>query len=277
MPIDTSQADSLSLRVRVLGCGGAIANGARTTSFLVNDRLLVDAGTGVCDLSLDEMVNIRHVVLTHSHLDHIACLPLMLDAVGARRGCPLQVHALPETLAVLRTHVFNDVIWPDFTRLPQPEAPFVTLHPLAVGQRLCVGEIEVEALPASHTVPAVGYALALSRTQPHWVFSGDTGGSMAFWHRVNQLPVGALVIETAFSDREAHLAHISQHLCPATLATELEYMSASCSYPVFISHMKPAEAELIMHEVLQLNQFRLAQGRTPLSITALETGHQWVL
>ena len=87
------------MKIRVLGCSGAIARDCRTTSFLVDDDVLVDAGTGVGDLPLEDMARIGHVFLTHSHLDHIAALPLMLDAVGARRSTPLQVHALPATIA----------------------------------------------------------------------------------------------------------------------------------------------------------------------------------
>jgi hypothetical protein len=43
------------MQIRVLGCSGSIAAGSRTTSFLVDDDVLVDAGTGVGDLTLDEM------------------------------------------------------------------------------------------------------------------------------------------------------------------------------------------------------------------------------
>ena len=117
------------MKVRVLGCSGAIAKDCRTTSFLIDDSILIDAGTGVGDLTLEQMRRIDHVFLTHSHLDHIATLPLMLDAVSSLRNTPVQVHALPATLDALRQHVFNNTIWPDFTRLPTPEAPFLQLQP----------------------------------------------------------------------------------------------------------------------------------------------------
>ncbi len=104
------------MKLRVLGCSGAISQGCRTTSFLVNRNILIDAGTGVGDLTLEEMAAVDHVFLTHSHLDHIAALPLMVDSVAAMRSAPLQVHALQDTIAALRTHVFNDTIWPDFSR-----------------------------------------------------------------------------------------------------------------------------------------------------------------
>ena len=272
--VDTDTA----LRVRVLGCSGSIAHGCRTTSFLLGRHLLVDAGTGVGDLSLSEMADIQDVVLTHSHLDHIAALPLMLDAVGARRAQPLQVHALPETIAALRTHVFNGVIWPNFERLPSVEMPFVRFHTLETGQRMRLGGLQVEALPATHTVAAVGYAVsAPGADAKHWVFSGDTGHNPAFWQRVNQLRVGMLVMETAFSEREARLAELSQHLCPSMLATQLELMAPGMDCPIYITHTKPAEAELIMQEIMQINRHRLAAGQRPHAFEWLHTGQELVV
>lgn len=236
-------------QIRVLGCSGALAQGCHTTSFLVGRRLLVDAGTGVGLLTLDEMTAIDDVVLTHCHLDHVAALPLMLDAVGAKRGRPLRVHGLADTLDALRAHVFNGVLWPDFSRLPSADHPFMTFHPLQTGDVLELAGWRVEALPALHTVPAVGYALAPSRRSAFWVFSGDTAVHVPFWHRINQLNVQALVIETAFSQREAALADISRHLCPSTLNEALQLMDAEARYPIYITHAKPAEADLILQDI----------------------------
>ena len=235
------------MKVRVLGCCGAITQGRRTTSFLVDHDLLVDAGTGVGDLTLPEMAAIDHVVLSHSHLDHIAALPLLADAVGAQRRQPLVVHALPETVQALRTHIFNNVIWPDFERIPSQQAPFIRFETFQVGDILNIAGKIVEILPAVHTVPAVGFAV--SRGGPAWVFSGDTGPNPALWKRLNQLDVGALVIETAFSDAEQELARLSKHLCPTTLRAELACIARPGSFPVWITHTKPAEAGSILAEI----------------------------
>ncbi len=237
------------MRVRVLGCSGAISHGCRTTSFLLDDNVLVDAGTGVGDLTLDEMARVDHVLLTHSHLDHVAALPLMLDAVAARRmGTePLWVHALPGTIAALRVHIFNNQIWPDFSAIPSMDAPLMRFVPITVGEVLQVGGKSVEVLPAVHTVPAAGFAVA--GVTGHWVFSGDTGRNPAFWARVNQLPVAQLVIETAFSDREQALAQRSLHLAPQMLAEELAQIGPGRRYPIYITHTKPAETGLIMEEI----------------------------
>ena len=116
------------MRVRVLGCSGAIAQGCRTTSFLLDDDVLIDAGTGVGDLTLDEMAQIDHVLLTHSHLDHVASAARSCSTpwprAGSRAGAqPLQVHALPGTIAALKAHIFNNLIWPDFSAIPSAERP----------------------------------------------------------------------------------------------------------------------------------------------------------
>ncbi|MGY8904683.1 MAG: 3',5'-cyclic-nucleotide phosphodiesterase [Burkholderiales bacterium] len=240
------------MKVRVLGCSGAIAKGCRTTSFLVDGDVLVDAGTGVGDLTLDEMRGINHVLLTHSHLDHIAALPLMVDAIAAQRNSPLKVHALAGTINALKTHIFNNVIWPDFTRIPSVAAPFVSLHEIVVGQTLELAGKRVEVLPAVHTVPAVGFSI--SAGAGCWVFTGDTERNPALWRRINQLDVAALVIETAFSNREKDLAKRSLHLSPHALANELDCIDKTKKYPIYITHTKPAETELIMAEIQKFDQ-----------------------
>lgn len=235
------------MKIKVLGCSGAIAKDCRTTSFLINEKILIDAGTGVGDLTLDEMASIDDVFLTHSHLDHIAALPLMVDAVAAKRKSPLRIHALSGTISALTQHVFNNVIWPDFSCIPSRENPFISFRELSLGSCIVVGETVIEALPAVHTVPAVGYAVTSGGD--YWVFSGDTERNPAFWARVNSLPVGMLVIETAFSNRERELARKSLHLAPHALADELGHIASAKSYPIYITHTKPAETSLIMEEV----------------------------
>lgn len=262
------------MRVRVLGCSGAIAQGCRTTSFLLNDDILIDAGTGVGDLSLDEMTRVNHVLLTHSHLDHVAALPLMLDAVGARRlaegAPPVQVHALPATIEALKTHIFNNLIWPDFSTIPSATAPLMRFVPLAVGDEIHLGSQTVEVLPAVHTVPAVGYAARAS--SGYWVFTGDTERNPAFWQRVNQLPVAMLVIETAFSDREKELARRSLHLAPSVLATELDHIARYQRFPIYITHTKPAETGLIMEEIQRFDHSPSSEADEPHDIRWLSAG-----
>jgi ribonuclease BN (tRNA processing enzyme) len=259
------------MKVKVLGCSGAISAGCRTTSFLVDDDLLVDAGTGVGDLNLEQLARIDHVVLSHSHMDHVAALPLLADSVVKLRSAPIEVHGLPETIQALQAHVFNWTIWPDFTVIPSPDRPTLRFHPFQVGEVMTLGGKQVEVLPAVHTVPAVGFAVSASSSGGRqWVFTGDTAHNPALWSRLAQLDVGMLVIETAFSDREAALAEMSKHLAPATLARELRQFKAKI--PVHITHTKPGETQQIQQEIQALT-FR---GDVP-DIRFLQAGQEFTL
>ena len=263
------------MKVRVLGCSGAIAKDCRTTSFLIDADVLVDAGTGVGDLTLDEMRGIDHVFLTHSHLDHVAALPLMVDAIAARRTSPVKIHALPGTIAALRAHIFNDVIWPDFSRIPTPQAPFISFHEIGIGQTLPVNGKLIEVLPAVHTVPAAGYAITAG--DGCWVFSGDTERNPAFWKRVNELNVAMLVIETAFSNREKDLAKLSLHLSPMVLANELDLILPDRKYPIYITHTKPAETALIMAEIQKFDETAVNGPNVTHDIRWLRAGQEFEL
>lgn len=238
------------MQIRVLGCSGSIAAANRTTSFLLDDDVLIDAGTGVGDLSLDEMVQIDHILVTHSHLDHVLSIGLLADSVARRRvgRRAIRVHALPATLEALRTHIFNGVIWPDFTRLPSAEHPILEFVPFSIGESLVLGARRAEVLPAEHTVPAVGFAITgPAPTRGAWVFTGDTGPNPALWRRLTGMSIAHLVIETAFGDDEQQLARISSHLCPTTLAKELARLEGEVS--VHITHIKPGEVNAVMGQI----------------------------
>jgi ribonuclease BN (tRNA processing enzyme) len=245
------------MQIRVLGCSGAIAEGSRTTAFLVDDDVLVDAGTGVGDLPLEELARIDHILISHSHLDHVLAIGLLADSVMRVRRAegrgPIRIHALPQTLLALRTHIFNGVIWPDFTRLPAPQEPALSMVPFEIGQQLILGGKTIEVLSAAHTVPAVGFAVRHDRSW--WVYTGDTGPNPALWERLSRMHVSDLVIETAFSDEEYDLARISKHLCPTELGRELKHLSVPVN--VHLTHIKPGEREAVMTEVAALTTSHL--------------------
>jgi len=259
------------MKIRVLGCAGALAAGYRTTSFLLDDDVLIDAGSGVAELTVDAMVQVDHILVTHSHLDHVLAIGLLADTVQRRRAQagrpPVRVHALPETLEALRTHVFNGVIWPDFTRLPTRERPALTFHEFAVGERLDLGRgRQVEVLSAAHTVPAVGFAVDGGESG-HWVFTGDTGPNPALWQRLAEIRVAHLIIECAFGDDECGLAGISKHLCPTTLREELAKLNGAID--VHITHIKPDERAAVMEAVTAI--------KTTHRISALENFQEFTL
>jgi ribonuclease BN (tRNA processing enzyme) len=237
--------------IRVLGCSGAIAAGCRTTSFLLDDSVLIDAGTGVGDLPLEQLARIDHILISHSHLDHVLSIGLLADSVlrlrAAQGRAPIVVHALPATLVALRDHIFNGVIWPDFTRLPSPEAPALQFQPIAVGDTLVLAGRRIEVLSAAHTVPAVGFAVDAGGDAGWWVYTGDTGPNPLLWQRLATMNVTHLVIETAFGDEERQLAHISQHLCPTSLREELSQLKGEAD--VHITHIKPGELDAVMGQI----------------------------
>lgn len=219
-----------------------------TTSFLLDDDVLIDAGTGVGNLSLDEMCRIDTIFLTHSHLDHIASIPLLVDSVGYLRKKPITVYAIAETIEALRQHIFNWVIWPDFTLIPSAESPYLRYETISLGETVELSGRKITSLPANHTVPAVGYHL--DSGEGSLVFSGDTTTNDALWDVVNRISnLKYLIIETAFSNSEFEIAILSKHLCPSLLGEELGKFKGGV--PVYITHLKPGELGLIMQEVEQ--------------------------
>lgn len=235
------------MRLRVLGCSGGIGGRhLRTTSFLVDHDVLIDAGSGVGDLSLAELTQIDHIFVTHSHLDHVTSIPFLVDTVGGMRSRPVTVYATGPTIEILRNHLFNWAIWPDFSEIPSAEAPFLRYREIELGDTVAVGERKFTPLPAVHTVPAVGYHLESGSGS--LVFSGDTGPNDELWRIVNRIAgLKVLIVETAFSNKERQLAEVSKHLCPSMLADELAKLDLDPE--VWITHLKPGEIELTMQEI----------------------------
>ena len=234
------------MKLRTLGCSGGIGGNQRTTSFLLDRDILIDAGTGVNELSLTELSMIDHVFISHSHLDHIVSIPLMVDSVWAMRDRPLILYGIAETLEILKKHIFNWKIWPDFSKIPSAAQPSMRYQVIALGEAVVLNGRRITAVPANHAVPAVGFHLDSGRNS--LVYSGDTTTCDALWKVVNRIDnLRYLIIETAFSDNEKELALLSMHLCPSLLEVELQKMQ--CAAEVFITHLKPGEIELTMQQI----------------------------
>ncbi len=234
------------MRFEVLGCSGGIGASLRTTAFLVDDDILIDAGTGATDLTLEQLARIDHVFVTHSHLDHIAAIPWLVDTVGSERDAPLTVHALDATIRALKEHIFNWRIWPDFTQIPNAEQPYLRFESITIGHAAHLDGRTIIPISANHVVPTVGYQL--SSGEASLIFSADTTANDALWEAANRCQnLRYLLIETAFSNKDRAIAQASKHLYPDLLAMELQKFTGDAE--VLVTHMKPGEEIDIMAEL----------------------------
>jgi ribonuclease BN (tRNA processing enzyme) len=234
------------MKLTVLGCSGGIGSGRHTTSLLVDDDVLLDAGSGITTLDFEQLLKIDHVFVTHAHLDHVLGLPLLLDSVGDLRGSPLTVHALPEVLEVLSEHLFNWKLWPDFREIPRREAPWLRFAPLGFGEALTIKGRTFRPLRVNHVVPACG--LHVCAAAGSLVFSGDTTTSETFVAALNSISdLRHLIIETSFENALVEIAKASKHHWPDSLAAELQRLSVEPE--VWITHLKPGNESAIMNEL----------------------------
>ena len=250
------------MQVRVLGCSGGIAKGVATTSFLIDDDILIDAGTGVCGLTLEEMHKIKHIFITHSHLDHIASIPLLTDTLfESLIGNPLVVHAQRKTIQVMREHIFNWSVWPDFTALPHKTNAVLKFKSMTAGSTMEIGGRKIEMITVNHSVPGVGYRIE-SRGKS-FAFSGDTTSNENLWSVLNRhRKLDLFIVESAFANKDAELARVAFHYCPDSLAADL--IKLKHSPDVYITHLKPGEESIIMkecrHNMPERNLGRLKTG-----------------
>ncbi|MCA2999695.1 MAG: 3',5'-cyclic-nucleotide phosphodiesterase [Rhodocyclaceae bacterium] len=236
------------MQLKVLGCSGGIGGDLRTTSLLLDDDILIDAGTGVGDLSIDELARIDHVFISHAHLDHITSIPFLIDTVMGMRTTPLVLHSTSAVLQAIKDHLFNWNIWPDFAKLPTPESPAMQYQELRVGETVVLNGRQITAIPANHVVPAVGYLV--DSGQARLIFTGDTTVNDALWQIANVTKnLKYLIVETAFPNKERDVAIASKHLCPSMLAEELSKLARPVE--ILVTHLKPGEVNLTMSEIGQ--------------------------
>jgi ribonuclease BN (tRNA processing enzyme) len=242
------------VRIRVLGAHGGSTPRHRQTSFLVNDTLCVDAGAVTDALRLEEQERVQAVLVTHSHMDHVASLPFLVENVFGRARGPLVVLAPEDVLDSLRTHLFNDALWPDFSRIPGHSGPSVTFRAVPVGVPFSANGLTATAVRVSHVVPTYGYVLADGDAAV--VFSGDTGPTEEIWSAARRTPhLKALFVECSFPSDLQKVADVSRHLTPTTLRAEMSKFPKDV--PVFLYHMKPPALDRLTAEITALGDPRL--------------------
>jgi ribonuclease BN (tRNA processing enzyme) len=220
----------------------------------VNDALCVDAGAITDALTLEEQQGVRAVLVTHSHMDHVASLPFLVENVFGRTRGPLEILAPEDVLDALKTHLFNDALWPDFSRIPGQDGPSVTFRPVPVGTPFSADGLTATAVKVSHVVPTYGYVLADERAAV--VFSGDTGPTEALWAVARAVPnLKALFVECSFPNDLQRIADDSCHLTPQTLRAEMTKFPKNV--PVYLYHMKPPALDRLRADIAALGDARL--------------------
>jgi ribonuclease BN (tRNA processing enzyme) len=237
------------MKLRILGCAGAEFPDFRPPAFLIDDRLLLDAGTIGSVLSEEEQWNIRTIFITHSHLDHIRSIPALADNIILRNmQHTVTVYSTNEVITAIQQHMFNNIIWPDFTKIPSPENPVISLTAIEPFCNYPLHEHFIQAVPVNHTVPAVGYRVqSCDRTL---VYSGDTGPTEEIWTLCSG--ADALIVEVSFPNNMESLAHITKHLTSSLLKAELDKIDVLPAR-ILVTHPKPQYYDTIQREINNLD------------------------
>jgi len=253
--------------LKILGCHGGETPKHRTSSFLIDDRLGIDAGAITGTLSLEEQRKIEAIVVSHAHLDHVRDLATVADNRCQQGGPPLTIAGTPATLKALRKHFFNDHLWPDFSQIMTPEGPTIRFQEIAPEKTADVAGRKVTPVLVTHTIETAGFVIESEGGAV--AYSGDTGPTDRFWEVLEgRDDLRALLMEVSFPNDQARLARVSGHHTPATLETELEKLKDHAELPILLYHIKPVFQARVERELARI------QSR---NLTILQLGDQFLL
>jgi len=251
----------------VLGCHGGETPKHRTSSFLLNKRVGIDAGAITGVLSLEEQRGIEAILVSHAHMDHVRDLATLADNRCQQEGPPLRIVGTPATLRALKKHFFNDHLWPDFSRIETAAGPTLRYEPIVPGKSVDVCGLAVTPILVHHTIETA--AFLVQTPTGSLAYSGDTGPTTAFWDALNACKdLKALLMEVSFPDEQDELARVSGHHTPQTLHTELKKLRGHDDLPILLYHIKP-----VFHARVERQLARL-RGR---NLTVLQLEDQFVL
>ncbi len=241
----------MSMRVRALGAYGSALQDKKPCGFLVDDRLMIDAGTISSAKKSPVLANIDDILVSHVHLDHCKDLAFLTDLVFGLRKEPIRIWGTQEVIADLQAHMFNNRLWPDFTKIP-PDSPIVTLNVIPHREPVKIGPYTVRAIPVNHPVPADGFLI--DNDQVILMYSGDTGITEEIWDIASKEErLGAVMVECAFPNSMKGVADVSGHLVPSMLPGEISKLGAhAASVPVFAYHIKPQVDREVRAEIKEL-------------------------
>ncbi len=252
------------MKVKVLGCSGSEAIGHNPPGFLVNDTVMLDAGTITGALTIEQQSRITDVCISHTHLDHIKSLLFLADNVIGRIRKPVNIRSVPKVLDAIRKHLMNELIWPDFTRIPTPKNPVLAYRPLAAMRPVRIGALTVKAVPMNHPVPAVGFLVSDGRTS--FLYTADTGPNEGIWREAARARnLRGIIVDTSFPNALDAVAGLSGHFTPAQLAADLTTAKVGNTVPIYIYHIKPVHKRRVMAELRAMGRKNvkvLQEGKT---------------
>jgi ribonuclease BN (tRNA processing enzyme) len=252
------------MNVKVLGCSGAEFPGHHPPGFLLDGRILFDAGTLNDVLNEMDQAKISDIFITHAHMDHIREIPFLGDNIvigGWKRK--VNIFSIPPVIRDIKDNLLNSRLWPDMTVLPDARHAVLGLKTLQAGRAHRIGEYTVTAYKVNHSVPAVGY-LVEDRKERRLFYTGDTGPTESTWKKLGKKQIHCLIIEVSFPNRMEEKAIITGHLTPRLLERELSRMGAAPGR-ILITHLKPQFYETIQGELRKLRVGNLAllkEGQT---------------
>jgi 3',5'-cyclic-nucleotide phosphodiesterase len=242
--------------LRVIGCHGGETPKHRTSAFVVDDRLALDAGSLTSGLDLKGQTALEAVLVSHAHLDHVRDLATIADNRFQKGALGLRVVGTKPTLAALRKHFFNGILWPDFTQIPSRTKPTIELVEVKPNRLAVVAGYEVRAIPVTHSIDCCGFTVA--GRHGTIAYSGDTGPTEELWTVLNKTPdLRALLVEVSFPNAQHRLAKVSGHYTPETLAKDLGKLERRAELPMLLYHIKPAFQSAVERECARLKGFNL--------------------
>jgi cAMP phosphodiesterase len=242
------------MKIQILGGHGGLAKGYSTTSFLLDDKLLIDAGAAAGTLTVEEQTKINHILISHCHLDHIKDLAFLCDNCFGLRSGPFEVFTHSTVKSIIKSHLFNDIIWPDFTALPSPENPTIRINAISEEAQLLIDEYSVMPVRVKHQHDAMGFVVEKGHSAV--LFTLDTGPTERIWEVAKHYRnLKAIFTEVSFPNSLAKVAHLSDHHTPLSLKQELLKMPPEI--PVILTHLKPHYRKEILKEISDLGESRL--------------------
>lgn len=252
------------MKVKILGCSGSEAIGHNPPGFLVNDVMMLDAGTITGALTIDAQSKITDVLISHTHLDHIKSLLFLADNVIGRIKQPVNIRAIPKVIDAIKKHLMNNIIWPDFTKIPTAQHPVLAYKPIPAGKPVNIAGLRIKAIPMNHPVPAVGFLV--SDANSSILYSADTGPNELLWKEAAKAKnLKAIIVDTSFPNSLDTIADLSGHFTPAQLHQDLTRARVSADIPIYIYHIKPVFKKKVISELRALgrkNVSVLKEGKT---------------